>query len=161
MNVPTALSKITLCLFLALALISCSSSKTVSEDRWDRSGTAASIEISYLRGYNSHRYLVLEEKEDAKVQAYKDQYLMKEMKIPLNKFSKLAEETATIVASLKRNPASKDALPCRTPFMIRLKDNSENRSVAGCRGSTEGAALGKLIKDVEFIMASPEEFKKN
>ncbi len=161
MKVRTVHFKFACLLLLPLILWGCTLGKVASDEKWDRSGTDASIEISYLRGYNSHRYLVLEEKEDAKVQAFKDQYLMKEMKIPLNKFSRLAEETATILASLKRNPASKEQSPCRTPFLIRLKDNSENRYVAGCRGSNEGAALGKLIKDVEFIMASPEEVKKN
>ena len=128
-------------------------------------GENSQIEISYLRGSNSHRYVLNEEKENAKIKAFKDQYLMKEMDISLDNFSRIADDTAIIFDSLKRTPAGKELSPCRTPFVIRVKDAQNNKSVEGCRSSNEGAALGKLIKDVEFLMASPAatrgEVKKN
>ncbi len=139
---------------LPLILAGCAGMKT--GNHWEKSGTDAQIEISYQRGSNSHRYLILEEKETAKLQAFKDQYLMKEINISQDKFVKIADDTAGVMTALKRNPAAKDDSPCRTPFQIRLKDNQENRYVEGCRGATEGAAVGKLIKDVEFLMASPK-----
>ncbi len=113
------------------------------------------IEISYQRGSNSHRYLLHETPLMATIKAFKDQYLMKEMDISFDNFSKIANETSSILAALKKNPAAKEVSPCRTPFVLRFKDAQENLSAEGCRSSNEGAALGKLIKDVEFLMASP------
>jgi len=143
---------------LALLFTGCAGT-TNSGGRWEKSGTDAQIEISYFRGSNSHRYQLFEEKENAKLKAFKDQYLMKEIRISLDKFTKIADETAGVMTALKQNPAAKETAPCRTPFQIRLKDNEENRVVEGCRGTNEGAAVGKLIKDVEFLMASPLEEK--
>ncbi len=81
---------------------------------------------------------------------------MKEIRISSDNFTKLADETAGVMTALKRNPAAKDDSPCRTPFQIKIMDKTEKQSVEGCRGSNEGAAVGKLIKDVEFLMASPK-----
>ncbi len=121
-----------------------------------RSRTESQIEISYLRGSNSHRYLISEDKDTAMMKAFKDQYLMKEIKISQDNFTKIANETEGVVNELKRNPTAKEDSPCRTPFHIKIKGPQALESVEGCRGSNEGALVGKLIKDVEFLMASPK-----
>lgn len=151
MKCRTALCNVGLTLGLFSLLTGCAGMKANSHD-----GAESQIEISYLRGSNSHRYLISEDKDNAMLKAFKDQYLMKEIRISADNFTKLADETAGVMTALKRNPAAKDDSPCRTPFQIKIKDKSENQSVEGCRGSNEGAAVGKLIKDVEFLMASPK-----
>ena len=113
------------------------------------------IEITYLRGMNSHRFVVDDEKESARIRCYRDHRLLKEIKIDRSKFSDLVSETHTVVASLERHPAAKNNAPCRTPFTVRVRDDHEIKSIAGCRATDEGAVLGKLLKDVEYIMSSP------
>lgn len=147
MNGRTVLSSTVYFLILAGALLSGCASQPVVEN--------AQIEISYQRGHNSHRYILHESNQAATIKAFKDHYLMKEIDISTDNFSKIAGDTTTILAYFKKNPASKELSPCRTPFLLSFTDQSKNQSVEGCRGTEEGAALGKLIKDVEFLMASP------
>ena len=117
----------------------------------------SSIEITYLRGMNSHSFVLEDEAktETGRIQFYRDHHLLKEIHIPKAKYSELAKESSGILVALERHPAQqKPTIPCRTPFSLKMKDVHEIKSIEGCRSSDEGAALGKLIKDVEFMMFS-------
>lgn len=147
-----------------LVLSACASKPATPAADVAKSGLGAnppdeSIEITYLRGMNSHRFLLLEEKENGRIRCFRDHQLLKEFKIGREKFTELAKASADVLAALERHPAQKANAPCRTPFTLKIRDMHEIKSVEGCRSADEGAAVGKLIKDVEFIMMSSPDTK--
>ncbi len=161
----SAMTLHTLLFTVALLLASCAGKETppvaqpdISNARLDISGP--SIEITYLRGMNSHRFVLNEGSETGRIQCYRDHRLLKEIRIGKDKYSELAKESAGVLAALERHPAQKAAAPCRTPFTFKMSDTHESRIIEGCRSTDEAAALGKLIKDVEFIMMSEDQARK-
>lgn len=125
------------------------------------SAATSQIEISYIRGQNQHRFLMRGSDEGATAKCYLDNQLLRETKIELPKYADLLKRTTEIISNVQHKGNSTELAPCRTPFTVSLKTTSAIQEVSGCRSDMEGAHLGKLIRDAEFLVFSAKDAKHN
>jgi hypothetical protein len=148
-------------LFLAVLLgsVSCANKTVVQEPapetakRDQPAPTHTSIEISYVRGNNQHRFVAHDIERQAIAKCYVDKQLLRETSIDLMKYQDLFKRTSELISSVQHHNFSQET-PCRTPFTVSLKTQSAIQEVNGCRSTDEGASLGKLIRDAEFLVFS-------
>ena len=114
----------------------------------------ASVEIIYERGHNSHRFFLVNEISNPQVLVYHDSQLFKNFKLKAERFNDLLNKSVEAMDSLQRKPAKKENTPCRTPFVMTLKNPEKTHTVEGCRASEEGAIIGKLIAEIEYMISS-------
>jgi hypothetical protein len=114
------------------------------------------LEINYVRGNYRHRFFAIAKDDSVLAECYRDKQLLKSRNMEPAKFLELVKQARDLVDS-PRGQASMDAPGgCRTPFTLRLKSDDSIKTIDGCRSSEQGVALGKLIKDAEFLV-----FKEN
>lgn len=124
---------------------------TTSPSVSQRTKDNSSIEIDYLRGQNHHRFVATSTQEFAQVEMFRDRTLTKQAKIEREKYGELLKQAETL---LEFQPAPKGLELCRTPFVLKINRDSDTKKMEGCRSAEEGAAVGKLIRDVEFLVSS-------
>jgi len=147
--------------FFAVALMllaGCGSKEVVSNSANQNNPTAdqkkTSLEISYVLGHTVHRFVTTAGQGDILAEQFRDQQLMKQGKIDATKYSALVKQATELVSELRLHPSGNSN--CRTPFTLKVRSDHDVQSVDGCRSSDAGAALGKLIKNAEFLLYSQD-----
>lgn len=131
-----------LCLFSGCSLFQRANSDTVK----------SSIEIDYVRGHNHHRLVATAKEDAARVEMFRDRTLTQQANINREQYLKLLRQAEAVL--VQRTPAATRALPnCRTPFVIKVVSDIDTRKAEGCRNGDEGAAVGKLIHEAEFLVS--------
>lgn len=115
----------------------------------------ASVDIVFDRGHNSHRIYATHKSTSPEILIFHDRQVFKSLKIDEVQFRDLLSKTLQTAGTLHRKPAIKENSPCRTPFVITVKNNHETFSVEGCRGAEEAGVLGKFIAEIEYLASSP------
>lgn len=114
------------------------------------SAVKSSIEIDYVRGQNHHRFVAVAKEDAAKVEMSRDRTLTQQANINREQYLKLLRQAEAVLG--QRAPAQ--VLPtCRTPFVIKVVSDIDTRKAEGCRSGEEGAAVGKLIHEAEFLVS--------
>jgi hypothetical protein len=113
-----------------------------------------SIEISYVRGQNHHRFIAQNKENAVIAKSFIDNQLLKETSIDMNQYEDLVKRTSDLIVNVQHRGAVPDGAPCRTPFSVSLRTQTAIQEVNGCRSTDDGASLGKLIRDAEFLVFS-------
>lgn len=111
----------------------------------------SSIELDYFRGGHQHRFVATGLGDWAKVEL-KERTNVKQGKIEKEKFEVLLSYAQSVIEArdLKGVPS------CRSPFVLKVSRDSLTKKVEGCRTDEDAAALGRLIRDAEFLMISSD-----
>jgi hypothetical protein len=112
------------------------------------------LEINYVRGNNRHRFIATVNGDSVRAECYRDKQLLKARKMDPGKFEELVQQALTLVNTRPLSSTVTATSPCRTPFTLRLKNEDAIKTLDGCRSTDQGVALGKLIKDAEFLVFS-------
>ena len=112
------------------------------------------LEISYIRGGNLHQFVLSDNGEMATAVSYLDRQKIKEITIKKTKYLEIAKSAEETIAGLQRGPAESSTSHCRMPFIVKIVNSNGTKTVEGCRSREDVAVLGKLIREVEFIMSS-------
>jgi hypothetical protein len=115
----------------------------------------ASVDIIFDRGHNSHRIYANHKSDSPEILIFHDRQVFKSLKIDELQFKDLLSKSLQTAGTLHRKPAIKENSPCRTPFVITVKNSRETFSVEGCRGAEEaGGVFGKFIAEIEYLASS-------
>jgi hypothetical protein len=112
---------------------------------------STSVDIIFERGHNSHRILLTHQNAGPELVFFHDKQIFKSVKIDENQFKNVLTQSIETAGTLFRKPATKEHSPCRTPFVIMLKNTQKSLEVEGCRASDDGNILGKLIAQIEYL----------
>ena len=112
--------------------------------------TGSSLEINYMRGGNLHRFIATLNGDLVQAECYRDRQLLRSRHMDPAKYQELVK-LATQLLEQSPTPA---LAACRAPFTLRLRNDEAVKTMDGCRSSEQGVALGKLIKDAEFLVFS-------
>lgn len=115
-----------------------------------------SVDIVFERGHNSHRIHAAHRGMGPEIQIFHDKQVYKSLKIDEVQFKTLLTKSLETAGELQRKPATKANSPCRTPFVITVKNHRDTFAVEGCRGSEEGSVFGKLIAEIEYLASSSQ-----
>lgn len=115
-----------------------------------------SVDIVFERGHNSHRIHAAHREMGPEIQIFHDKQVYKSLKIDEIQFKKLLTKSLETAGELQRKPATKANSPCRTPFVITVKNSQDTFAVEGCRGSEVGSVFGKLIAEIEYLASSSQ-----
>ena len=147
--------------FVSVFLLSCSSVSTGKYssqkdlvDAYLNDFKATTVDIVFERGHNSHRFHVSYKTELPQLLIFHDKQIYKNLKIEEKQFKEVLNKSMEAAGALRRKPATKETGPCRTPFLITLKNNQEVFEVEGCRATEEGAIFGKLVAEIEYLALS-------
>lgn len=113
-----------------------------------------SVELTYLRGHNSRKFIIKRTNLGANIQEFRDHQLLKNISVEGEKTTELLERSSTVFSSIENQPVRKDGMPCRTPFALRITNQESVGTVEGCRNSEEGNLIGKFVSEVEFLISS-------
>lgn len=109
------------------------------------------IEISYVLGHNSYKYIATAKGPLAEITSLREDRTLERKSIPLESYQKFARK----VEDLFKNPAeAHDEVDCRTPYKIEIVAKDKIRTRSGCRSSETDSNVGNVIKDGEFLFYS-------
>ena len=144
--------------FISIFLVSCSSvpigkysSQKDLAAAYLSDFKSTSVDIVFERGHNSHRFHISYKTDLPQLLIFHDKQIYKNLNIEEKQFKEVLNKSTQAVGALRRKPATKENGPCRTPFLITLKNNQEVFEVEGCRGTEEGAVFGKLVAEIEYL----------
>lgn len=118
--------------------------------------TTTSLDILFERGHNSYRFVATHENALPHLEVFHDKQLFKSLKLEEPQFQDLLSKSLEAAASLRRKVSAQDSPPCRTPFVIKVKNNQESFEAEGCRSAEEGSAFGKLVAEIEHLVSKSQ-----
>jgi hypothetical protein len=150
-------------LFLVTGITGCSTARAPGVEA--TSGSPAKtilmsgsfLEIDYVRGNNTHRFIATMTADSVHAECYRDRQLVRARNMDPAKYLALVREASDLVKAIQAEGPPKGIGPCRTPFTLKLKSQDLLTTMDGCRSTQQGVALGKLIKDAEFSVLSEND----
>lgn len=108
------------------------------------------IEISYELRHSHRRFLAEQTESQIIGQTYLDQQIVTQSVIDPMGYRELFKKASEFIEK-SQNTANQNEFPCRGPFTINLRKNSEFKTLKGCRTQDEGT-LSRLIKEAELLL---------
>lgn len=114
----------------------------------------SSVEITYVLGHAERALLLKADGEKVQGETSVDHKPLKSGTVDPNRYRDFLQKVSEYMN--RRTVAStEDSEPCRTPFVIVLRDigAKDSRKLRGCRHHEEGH-FGRLVRDGEFLLFS-------
>lgn len=117
----------------------------------------STLDISYILGHNSHRFIAEAKANLIKGQSFMDRQLLKAGMLDHGKYSELLQRVSAFVQQISDTP-SQARLPasegCRSPFTVTLRVGAKTQTARGCRSSDQATDFGKITRDAEYLLYS-------
>ncbi len=131
---------------------------SVTSNLTERSSPSG-FEIHYMRGKNSHRFLVNAISGEIAIESYVDQALLNRSHIGATDYERLLKKVHDLAANTPTQESKKSPSLCRVRYHLTIQKGKSENHVSGCADPPLSASLGDLIREIEFVMVSSKREK--
>ncbi len=109
------------------------------------------IEISYVLGHISYKYIATALGERAEIASLREDTTLEKKSISLATYQNFASKVENIFKLAENEHQDTE---CRTPYKIEVFAENQIRIRSGCRSSDHGDHFGNIIKEGEYLFYS-------
>jgi hypothetical protein len=111
--------------------------------------------MTYMLENNLYRFTAEADQAGVIGRSYRDHQLVRQTALDRTQFQALVEKVSTFVKERSfRQLATEEN--CRFPYSVKLMVGEELQTLNGCRSAFDGTSLGRLAREAEFLMYSPQ-----